>query len=76
MESNEGQGLPAQSEISEALLSLLACPACHERVERQEGMLRCRGCGLGFPVRDGVPVMLLEEALPPVDGPCGHPEAT
>ncbi|MEI8082646.1 MAG: Trm112 family protein [Actinomycetes bacterium] len=47
------------------LLEILACPAEHHApVEQRDGLLVCTECGLRFPIRDGIPVMLLDEALP------------
>jgi uncharacterized protein YbaR (Trm112 family) len=71
MAPNEDQEPTAGGRISESLLALLACPACRASLDQQEGMLRCRGCGRGFPIRDGVPVMLLDEAVAPADDSCG-----
>lgn len=53
-------------EIEPELLEILACPACRERVDpAAEGAgLECRRCGLLYPVRDGIPVLLVEEAVP------------
>lgn len=51
------------------LLDILVCPICkgklHHAVAAAE--LICRGCRLAYPVRDGIPVMLEQEAraLPP-----------
>ena len=53
--------------IDKDLLEILACPACHAPV-RQEGeriLCTAAGCGLRYPVRDGIPVMLVEEAEKP-----------
>lgn len=52
--------------VSPDLLEIMQCPACAgELVERLEPpALVCRSCGLQYPVRDGVPVMLVEEATP------------
>jgi uncharacterized protein YbaR (Trm112 family) len=50
------------------LLELLACPDEHHAPVREVGdFLICTECRRRFPVRDGIPVMLLEEALPPAD---------
>ena len=58
--------------IPEYLLEVLQCPACHgeiEPLEADEG-LACKACGRIYPIRDGIPVMLVEEASPPtVDKP-------
>ena len=50
--------------ISETLKEILACPFCKSRVEVGEENIRCTEprCGLVFPIRDGIPVMLIEEA--------------
>lgn len=46
------------------LLEILVCPLCKRpliyRKEAQE--LICKACRLAFPIRDGIPVMLEEEA--------------
>ena len=49
------------------LLEILACPACHGEIAEtdSEDGLRCAGCGRVYPIRDGIPVMLVEEASPP-----------
>ena len=54
--------------IDERLLEILACPNCHGDVEylSDEDVIVCRGeCKYRYPVRDGIPVMLIEEAEPP-----------
>jgi uncharacterized protein len=55
--------------LDPTLLDILACPCpAHAplRSDRQgdEEVLVCTSCGLAFPVRDGIPVMLLDEARP------------
>ena len=50
--------------IEKELLDLLACPKCKQGVhlsETAEAVI-CDGCRLKFPVRDGIPVMLIDEA--------------
>ncbi len=46
------------------LLDILACPLCKSPVQlsADKTELLCKGDGLAFPVRDGIPVMLEEEA--------------
>lgn len=51
------------------LLELLACPACTTTlsVDDAAGELVCASstCGLAYPVRDGIPVLLVDEARKP-----------
>ena len=49
------------------VLEVLACPADKAplRVEEAASELVCTACGLAFPVRDGIPVLLLDEARRP-----------
>ncbi len=51
--------------IAAELLAILRCPVCRsEVVERTEPpSLVCVSCGLAYPVRDGVPIMLEESAV-------------
>ena len=59
--------------LDPVLLEILACPSDDHapvRVDADRGMLVCTSCGRGYPVRDGIPVMLLDEAVLP-----GPPEA-
>ncbi|MBI4395204.1 MAG: Trm112 family protein [Candidatus Omnitrophica bacterium] len=53
--------------ISPELLEILACPACKTKVVLKEDKIACTNpaCGLLFPIRDGIPVMLIEEAIKP-----------
>ncbi len=55
--------------VNKKLLEILVCPKCKARVKQSENKLVCTNpvCGLGYPVRDGIPVMLIEEAEPPAD---------
>ena len=51
------------------LLDVLACPCPrHAEVEQIDDGLRCTVCEAVFPIRDGIPVMLLDQATP---GPSG-----
>ena len=51
--------------IDPTLLELLACPACKTAVREEGDQLVCVRCGRRSPVRDGIPVMLVEEAEQP-----------
>ena len=51
------------------LLAIIVCPACHSDLEPRPDQahpesLRCTGseCGLVYPVRGGIPVLLVDEA--------------
>lgn len=50
--------------LSDELLALLVCPQCRGdlRYDRDADKLTCEACALRYPVVDGVPVMLPEEA--------------
>lgn len=48
--------------IPEELKAILVCPACRGDLIEEESTLKCTGCGLRYPIRDGVPIMLIEEA--------------
>ena len=47
--------------IRKELLDILVCPACKTKVAMEKDMLACGSCGRRYPVRDGIPVMLIEE---------------
>lgn len=51
--------------IDPQLLELLACPACKTPVREDGDRLVCAQCGRRYPVRDGIPVMLVDEAEGP-----------
>jgi len=55
--------------IDPKLLEIMQCPACAgELSERMEPpALVCAGCGRAYAVREGIPVMLIEEAVSPQD---------
>jgi len=50
--------------VSQELLDLLVCPLCKTPVKltlEQTG-LKCETCGRIYPVRDDIPIMLVDEA--------------
>jgi hypothetical protein len=51
--------------ISQDLLDILVCPVCKKAlVLKDEGQnLKCAECRRVYPVRDGIPIMLVEEAV-------------
>jgi len=50
--------------ISKDLLDILVCPVCKTPVEllQDQNGLRCPTCRIIYPVRDDIPVMLVDEA--------------
>lgn len=51
--------------IDPELLKILACPACKTAVRLEGQRIACDKCGRRYPVRDGIPVMLMDEAEQP-----------
>ena len=50
--------------VSQELLDILACPKCKGNLhltDRQDGLV-CNACHLLFPIKDDIPIMLIEEA--------------
>ncbi len=50
--------------IEKELLDILACPVCKSDItyDEENQKLICDKCGRKYPIRDGIPVMLEEEA--------------
>lgn len=50
--------------VDPQLMEILACPKCKQPVELadDEQSICCSACRLRYPVRDDIPVMLLDEA--------------
>jgi uncharacterized protein len=55
--------------VDARLIELLVCPACHGAIDYKprRNLIICTQCGLHYPVRDDIPVMLVEEATRPPD---------
>ncbi|MGA2137761.1 MAG: Trm112 family protein [Verrucomicrobiia bacterium] len=53
--------------IDKELLEILACPKCKTAVKLEGERILCTNpqCGLRYPIRDGIPVMLIDEAEKP-----------
>ena len=53
--------------VDKELLDILVCPSCQGTIDYQEEhqLIVCTSCGLAYPVRDDIPVMLIEEAQRP-----------
>lgn len=53
-----------EGEIDPKLLEILVCPQSRGRLvyDRQKGELLSKKAALAYPIRDGVPIMLIDEA--------------
>ncbi|MDH7568532.1 MAG: Trm112 family protein [Armatimonadota bacterium] len=62
----------------EKLLEILACPACDTRppVKLKEDRLVCVECRRAYPIRDGIPVLLVEEATIEEENRCESGSST
>jgi uncharacterized protein len=59
--------------IDATLLELLACPSddhapLREETRGDDDVLVCTFCASSFPIRDGIPVLLLDDATPGPNG--------
>ncbi len=52
--------------LSPQLLAILVCPKCKGALDDREAehALVCPACRLRYPVRDDIPIMLIDEATP------------
>lgn len=52
--------------VSEELLRILCCPKCKGDIELNESKdgLICNACKLLYPIKDDIPIMLIDEAIP------------
>lgn len=57
--------------IDEELKAILACPACKGDLLFEETRIICPACRKAYPIKDGIPVMLIGEAedVEPPAGP-------
>ncbi len=60
--------------LDDKLLEIIVCPQCHGDLLPTQtdsadpavgGELVCQSCGLAYPVRDKIPVLLIDEARAP-----------
>ena len=63
-------------QIDARLLEILACPSedhaplhVGSPTDPEADVLTCTSCGRQYPVEDGIPVLLLDEAMVPAGGP-------
>ncbi|MFP4249736.1 MAG: Trm112 family protein [Armatimonadota bacterium] len=50
--------------VDERLLEILVCPRCKQDVRLEDDGLVCDECCLKYPIRNGIPIMLIEDAEP------------
>lgn len=52
--------------VPQQLLEILVCPKCRGELEyrENESALLCHHCKVKYEVRDGIPIMLIDEATP------------
>jgi uncharacterized protein YbaR (Trm112 family) len=56
---------PTPNAVDPELLEILRCPLTRSRLKQEGDFLVAEVGGLSYPVRDGIPVMLIEEAKLP-----------
>lgn len=62
----EGMKRRKEMAINKELLDILACPKCKGDIvlsKKGDGLI-CKSCKLVYPIKDDIPVMLIDEALP------------
>jgi uncharacterized protein YbaR (Trm112 family) len=69
--SDTSPAAPKRSGVDPRLLEILVCPVTHGPLEYDAaaGELISRKAGLAYPIRDGIPIMLVSEARPLRDVP-------
>jgi hypothetical protein len=52
-------------QIDEEFLKILACPQCHGEFKLEGDWLLCQGeCKRKYPIKNGIPMLRLEDGLP------------
>ncbi len=57
--------------IKKELLDILACPACKSDVRLSNDRIVCVKCRRAYPIKNGIPIMLVEESTISKDDPKG-----
>jgi uncharacterized protein YbaR (Trm112 family) len=52
-----------EQKVDEKLLAILVCPVDKEPVKQDGDFLVCGACKRKYPIREGIPVMLVDEAV-------------
>lgn len=52
--------------LNKELIDILVCPKCKDELELLPGEtgLKCDSCNVVYPVKDEIPIMLVDEAVP------------
>lgn len=63
-----------------ALLAILVCPKCRSSLElltedNADAGIACAPCAVVYPIRDAIPVLLIDEAVPRPDWDAGTRES-
>lgn len=53
--------------IDKELLDILACPLCKADITMEGNRIVCTKCGRRYPIKDDIPIMLIDEAEVPGD---------
>jgi uncharacterized protein len=51
--------------VDKRLLDILACPLCKTDVRLEDGKIVCSKCARRYPIKDDIPIMLIDEAETP-----------
>ncbi len=79
MPDTDATGAPEETSVDPKLLEILVCPVTKQALayDRAAQELVSATAGLAFPIREGVPIMLVEEARrideDPLEEPAGEP---
>jgi uncharacterized protein YbaR (Trm112 family) len=65
LSSRRNQGKGGDPQMDPEFLKRLACPVCKVSLQTEGENLTCGKCGRRYPIRDGVPVLLADEAEKP-----------
>jgi uncharacterized protein YbaR (Trm112 family) len=60
--SNSDSAIFNPDSLDPAIIAQLACPACYGELRLDGARLQCMGCSRGYPIVDGIPVMIVERA--------------
>ena len=51
--------------VKKELIDIMCCPACKGDIYEKTGKIICRKCGRRYPIKDDIPIMLVEESEMP-----------